>query len=162
MSGRPCELCGFESKKIKHNKKIERQHHLYHMHYKARIEFDLRNRSNFFCPLCPYIGKNKWLLTDHYICDHKVVEKYLSQDIATGRVETLFQKQAKEAADTVQQNMVAFTPATTSVDLPSVIQTKTLASATSKTTLSSETTSLKPQDDLNNSKTVRYFVAICN
>ena len=163
FSERPCELCGFKGG-YKTSGFIKRQHHLYHMHYKAKIDADLKDIIDFTCPLCPYIGKSHWLLNDHYICTHRVVEKYLSEDIAAGRVETILdlQKQAKEATDSVQQNIVDFTPATTSVDLPSVTQPKTLASATSKTVLSPNTDSLKHHDVLDNSERVRYFYVITN
>ena len=48
--------------------------------------------------MCEYVGKDKQTIYRHYTGKHKVVEQYLSDDIREGRVETLAQKQAKEAA----------------------------------------------------------------
>ena len=48
--------------------------------------------------MCDYVGKDKQTIYRHYTGKHKVVEQYLSDDIREGRVETLAQKQAKEAA----------------------------------------------------------------
>ena len=67
-------------------------------HYRERIQSDLTASTNFSCPLCDYVGKDKQTIYRHYTGKHKVVEQYLAEDIAAGRVETLAQKQAKEAA----------------------------------------------------------------
>ena len=67
--------------------------------------------TNFSCLLCEYVGKDKQTIYRHYTGKHKVVEQYLSEDIASGRVETLAQKQAKEAA--AQQHAAAVTLAAT-------------------------------------------------
>merc|ERR1719270_1134763 len=100
-TGRPCELCGFEPKTK--NKSRERQDHLAMKHYRDRIQADLTASTNFSCPLCEYVGKDKQTIYRHYTGKHKVVEQYLAQDIANGRVVTLAQKQMKNA----QQNLAA-------------------------------------------------------
>ena len=56
-TGRPCELCGFEPKTK--NKSRERQDHLAMKHYRERIQADLTASTNFSCPLCSYVGKDK-------------------------------------------------------------------------------------------------------
>ena len=56
-TGRPCELCGFEPKTK--NKSRERQDHLAMKHYRDRIQADLTASTNFSCPLCEYVGKDK-------------------------------------------------------------------------------------------------------
>merc|ERR1719219_815540 len=83
-TGRPCELCGFEPKTK--NKSRERQDHLAMKHYRDRIQADLTASTNFSCPLCSYVGKDKQTIYRHYTGKHKVVEQYLSEDIANGRV----------------------------------------------------------------------------
>ena len=100
-TGRPCELCGFEPKTK--NKSRERQDHLAMKHYRERIQADLTASTNFSCPLCEYVGKDKQTIYRHYTGKHKVVEQYLAQDIEAGRVETLAQKQAKLAAAAAAQ-----------------------------------------------------------
>ncbi len=99
-TGRPCELCGFEPKTK--NKSRERQDHLAMKHYRDRIQNDLTASTNFSCPLCNYVGKDKQTIYRHYTGKHKVVEQYLAEDIAAGRVETLAQKQAKEAIESAE------------------------------------------------------------
>ena len=56
-TGRPCELCGFEPKTK--NKSRERQDHLAMKHYRDRIQADLSASTNFSCPMCDYVGKDK-------------------------------------------------------------------------------------------------------
>merc|ERR1719266_2608982 len=98
-TGRPCELCGFEPKTK--NKSRERQDHLAMKHYRDRIQADLTASTNFSCPMCEYVGKDKQTIYRHYTGKHKVVEQYLSDDIREGRVETLAQKQAAAEANSM-------------------------------------------------------------
>ena len=90
-TGRPCEICGFEPKTK--NKSRERQDHLAMKHYRERIQQDLANCTNFVCPICNYTGKDKQTIYRHYTGKHKVVEQYLADDIASGKVIPLSQKQ---------------------------------------------------------------------
>ena len=90
-TGRPCEICGFEPKTK--NKSRERQDHLAMKHYRDRIQSDLANVENFVCPLCEYVGKDKQTIYRHYTGKHKVVEQYLADDIASGKVIPLAVKQ---------------------------------------------------------------------
>ncbi|CAB4068537.1 KDM3 [Lepeophtheirus salmonis] len=82
--GRPCEICGYEPKTK--NKSRERQDHLAMKHYKDRIVADLSKIEQFHCPLCDYIGKDKQTIHRHYTGKHKVVEKYLAEDLASRKV----------------------------------------------------------------------------
>ena len=91
-TGRPCEICGYEPKTK--NKSRERQDHLAMKHYRPRIEEDLKEvtANNYKCPICDYMGKDKQTIYRHYTGKHKVVEKYLADDIAAGTVIPLAQK----------------------------------------------------------------------
>ena len=93
-TGRPCEICGYEPKTK--NKSRERQDHLAMKHYRPRIEEDLKEvtANNYKCPICDYMGKDKQTIYRHYTGKHKVVEKYLADDIAAGTVIPLAQKLA--------------------------------------------------------------------
>ena len=93
-TGRPCEICGYEPKTK--NKSRERQDHLAMKHYRPRIEEDLKavTVNNYKCPICDYMGKDKQTIYRHYTGKHKVVEKYLADDIAAGTVVPLPQKLA--------------------------------------------------------------------
>merc|ERR1712223_98077 len=99
-TGRPCEICGFEPKTK--NKSRERQDHLAMKHYRERIQSDLTEVTNFQCPLCDYVGKDKQTIYRHYTGKHKVVEQYLADDIRDGKVIPLNPEQMKNA----QQNSV--------------------------------------------------------
>merc|ERR1719362_1477350 len=99
-TGRPCEICGFEPKTK--NKSRERQDHLAMKHYRERIQSDLTEVTNFQCPLCDYVGKDKQTIYRHYTGKHKVVEQYLADDIRDGKVIPLSLEQMKNA----QQNSV--------------------------------------------------------
>merc|ERR1719361_1331092 len=100
-TGRPCEICGFEPKTK--NKSRERQDHLAMKHYRERIQSDLTEVTNFQCPLCDYVGKDKQTIYRHYTGKHKVVEQYLADDIRDGKVIPLSLEQMKNA----QQNSVS-------------------------------------------------------
>ena len=100
-TGRPCEICGFEPKTK--NKSRERQDHLAMKHYRERIQADLTEVTNFQCPLCDYVGKDKQTIYRHYTGKHKVVEQYLADDIRDGKVIPLNPEQMKNA----QQNLAA-------------------------------------------------------
>ena len=100
-TGRPCEICGFEPKTK--NKSRERQDHLAMKHYRERIQSDLTEVTNFQCPLCDYVGKDKQTIYRHYKGKHKVVEQYLADDIRDGKVIPLNPEQMKNA----QQNLAA-------------------------------------------------------
>ena len=62
-------------------------------HYRERIQQDLANCTNFVCPICNYTGKDKQTIYRHYTGKHKVVEQYLADDIASGKIIPLSQKQ---------------------------------------------------------------------
>ena len=94
-TGRPCEICGFEPKTK--NKSRERQDHLAMKHYRERIQSDLTEVTNFQCPLCDYVGKDKQTIYRHYTGKHKVVEQYLADDIRDGKVIPLSPEQMKNA-----------------------------------------------------------------
>merc|ERR1711978_151205 len=63
-------------------------------HYRPRIEEDLKEvtANNYKCPICDYMGKDKQTIYRHYTGKHKVVEKYLADDIAEGTVIPLAHK----------------------------------------------------------------------
>ena len=71
-TGRPCELCGFEPKTK--NKSRERQDHLAMKHYRERIQADLTASTNFSCPMCDYVGKDKQTIY-RYICFFLTVKR---------------------------------------------------------------------------------------
>ena len=157
-TGRPCELCGFEPKTK--NKSRERQDHLAMKHYRDRIQADLTASTNFSCPMCEYVGKDKQTIYRHYTGKHKVVEQYLSDDIREGRVETLAQKQAKEAARAAAADSIVALhhnhPASAAPLAHSVTSevagmqqqtTTTAVSATMKTLPSFEATTLELQNN---------------
>merc|ERR1719450_314393 len=98
-TGRPCEICGFEPKTK--NKSRERQDHLAMKHYRERIQADLTEVTNFQCPLCDYVGKDKQTIYRHYTGKHKVVEQYLADDIASGKIIPLAAKTAAAAAQAI-------------------------------------------------------------
>ena len=81
-----CELCGFEPKTK--NKSRERRDHLAKKHYRERIQKELWDNYPS-CPLCEYVGKDRYTTYRHYIDKHNVVEQYLDRDIRAGRVETI-------------------------------------------------------------------------
>ncbi len=96
-TGRPCEICGYEPKTK--NKSRERQDHLAMKHYRQRIEEDLKDvTSNYKCPICEYVGKDKQTIYRHYTGKHKVVESYLQADIDSGKVIPLAVRQQQQAA----------------------------------------------------------------
>jgi uncharacterized C2H2 Zn-finger protein len=71
-------------------------------HYRERIQSDLTEVTNFQCPLCDYVGKDKQTIYRHYTGKHKVVEQYLADDIRDGKIIPLSPEQMKNA----QQNLV--------------------------------------------------------
>ena len=147
IAGNTCELCGFEPKTK--NKSRERQDHLAMKHYRERIQADLTASTNFSCPLCEYIGKDKQTIYRHYTGKHKVVEQYLAQDIEAGRVETLAQKQAKLAAVEVASNNVTNNVTTVSEALVSNLNAESLKTLPSfEATYTTENTSLSSGLDL--------------
>ncbi len=99
--GRPCELCGYEPKTK--NKSRERSDHLAMKHYKDRIEKDLSKIVDLTCPICSFKGKDKQTIYRHYTGKHRVVEKYLADDLAAGRVVPLAAKQQKTQQSGQQQ-----------------------------------------------------------
>ena len=93
LNNRSCQICGNEFKSNSF-KSRERQDHLAKEHYRARVERDL---SPFFhpqtriyhCPLCEFKGRRQQVVYSHYILKHRVVEKYLAEDMVAGRVKPI-------------------------------------------------------------------------
>ena len=83
-TGRPCEICGYEPKTK--NKSRERSDHLTMKHYKEQIDRDLAQIKDLTCPICGYKGRDKQAIHRHYTGKHRVVEQYLENDIASGKV----------------------------------------------------------------------------
>ncbi len=98
--GRPCEICGYEPKTK--NKSRERSDHLAMKHYKERIERDLAQIVDQTCPICGFRGKDKQTIYRHYTGKHRVVEKYLADDLASGKVVPLNKQQMVQARMTQQ------------------------------------------------------------
>ncbi len=102
IGGRPCEICGYEPKTK--NKSRERSDHLAMKHYKERIEQDLAKIVDLTCPICGFKGKDKQTIYRHYTGKHRVVEKYLADDLASGKVVPLLRQQMKQVCLTQQQS----------------------------------------------------------
>ena len=82
-TGIPCEICGWV---FKHkNKSRERREHLAMKHYLEQIETDLAASAKYSCPMCEYIGKDNQEIVRHYTRVHKVLDKYISDDIKAAR-----------------------------------------------------------------------------
>ena len=78
---KPCQLCGFEFQLRKSPKQQWSNHFAWH-HYKVRIEADLLG--SLSCPLCDFVGKSKANIFQHLGGKHKIIEKYISEDISNG------------------------------------------------------------------------------
>ena len=116
-SGRPCEICGFEPKTK--NKSRERQDHLAMKHYKERIAADLATIKQFHCPVCDYVGKDKQTIYRHYTGKHKVVEGYLAEDLASGKIVPINNTNndvAAAAAAPITHNLPSFEVTTAIID----------------------------------------------
>ena len=126
-NSRPCEICGYEPKKEEKHKSRARRDHLATKHYGARIEKDLglsKGPANTYsCPLCSYVGKNKPSLYWHYTKWHKVLERYLAEDIATGKVVPFVRKDRVQAAGSVPGVPTNKTPPIITIEDASVLVT---------------------------------------
>ena len=78
---KPCELCGFD---FLHAKNPYQQwiDHFSWKHYRERIEAKLLG--SLCCPLCDFVAKKKHDIYRHFGGKHKMIEKYISEDIANG------------------------------------------------------------------------------
>ena len=56
----------------------------------------LASGNKLSCPLCDFVGKNQQSIYRHYGGKHSMVEKYLAQDIAEGKIEKLLEKPLKK------------------------------------------------------------------
>ena len=78
---KPCELCGFVFIHAK-NPYQQWMDHFSRKHYKERIEAKLLG--SLCCPLCDFVAKKKHDMYRHFGGKHKMIEKYISEDIANG------------------------------------------------------------------------------
>ena len=117
---RTCEICGYELKTK--NQTRERQDHLATKHYGARItkDLNLNNKSVFAndyrCPICDYACTDRTSLCRHYTRRHKVLEKYLAEDIATGKVVPLVRRDRVQTAGKVPEVTIKTPPIITLED----------------------------------------------
>ena len=116
-TGRPCEICGFEPKTK--NKSRERQDHLAMKHYRERIQQELTKVVNLKCPICEFIGKDKQTIYRHYIGKHRVVEKYLEEDLVKGNIKPLSQAASGPSTATATPSTSQMMQVDGAFDLPS-------------------------------------------